>query len=132
MRHMHWFGPKASIISTTSLSKHAGLQSHISCPVLQVPFDLQVAHVDESAACSPSEEGLEKHEREIWESVQGFIDRKAFFHIPLEDVYLLNSSAPSDPKSRLDRRKQLHCLIQVRPYCRAAHYNFVQERKFMI
>lgn len=70
--------------------------------------------MDESAACSSSEEEASRREQEVWESVQDFIDKKSFLYLPLEDVYLLDSTGSGDPKSRLDRRKQLHLLIQVR------------------
>lgn len=89
------------------------IQISVAILFLQVPFDLVVAHVDESAACSPSRDASDQRERQIWESVEGSISRDSFVCLPIEDVYLLNSSGSADPKSRLDRRKQVHSLVQV-------------------
>ena len=129
MRHSDWSGPGTLQLGMINLSRDADRQSSISCPILQVPFDLLVAHVDESAACSPSEEESEENKQEIWQSVVGFIDQKAFLHLPLEDVYLLNTSGSGDPKSRLDRRKQMHSLVQVKSLWESVHHILPASRQ---
>lgn len=81
---------------------------------IQVPFDMLVAHVDESGVCGLPESAFEQRKEAIWDSVRGSINRESLLVVSLEDVFLLQSCGSTDTRSRLDRRKQLQSLVQVR------------------
>lgn len=73
-----------------------------------------VVHVDESAVCTPPEEPSDQQEQQIWASIADCFERDQFVCLPLEDVYSIQQRGSANPKSRLDRRKKLHALIQVK------------------
>ena len=80
---------------------------------MQMPFDMMVAHVDETSASGATIEESDTRQQEVWESIQDHISPDQFLYLKIEDVYSVNQCGSSDARSRLDRRKQLHSLIQV-------------------
>lgn len=73
-----------------------------------------VAHIDESGVCGLDEAASHRRHEAIWDSIKEHVSSEDYLRLSLEDVLSLSTKGPSDPKSSLDRRKQLHELIEVR------------------